>query len=733
MRKVRLIILAIFCLAVFIYIYDYVHDFLWYRKSVIDKARSDVEKITQDAAVEIGSILMEAVAAADTIAADFSQANIGREELLKRLQDTLMQNPYFYSGTITYKPYGYDPERRLYSAFYIKQGDTLRYEQLDLGYDYTKSQYDWYGEAMKKGTHWSEPYFDSVAKASMTTYSSVFYEQGHAGQKNKALGVVTIDITLQGMKQIIENLDLGPGGFGALLSRKGVYLYHPDRELVASGKTIAQLGKDKNDIDRIILSDKVVHGRKGIIDHFSSTTGLDSWLVYHPVEPTGWSLQNTFIKDDIPFNIDVLRQRLIWITFLVLVFLLLLLFLLSMFFKARDRKSWAISITVSVLFLVCIGVLWNLAVNYQSQAGNGTTNNGDMPVSGNGSTGAKGAKGAKEIIQISNRAVLKKFKDFMDTSHTNGQNNHKESLVYIPTGIFLESITFSDAHHLTIMGYIWQKYFKGIYEGIEPGVIISGAESLNLKEIFSREENGMKLMRWRFEAKIIPHFEYSRYPLEQEKISIRLLHPRLDKHIVLVPDLESYEITSPASLPGLDKELNLPGWFLVKSFFEARKENYMVDFGMKGRESTGNLYNLYFNIIIKKAFLDSFISHLTPLIVVAFLLFSILFISKSDPDVSKKLEAGAGKVLAFCAGLFFVVVFGHIDIRQKVSAEEIFYLEYFYLILYMALLWVSVNSIVFHLAKNLTSIQYKENIIAKWIYWPILLGLLAGVTFVTYY
>jgi hypothetical protein len=122
-----------------------------------------------------------------------------------------------------------------------------------------------------------------------------------------------------------------------------------------------------------------------------------------------------------------------------------------------------------------------------------------------------------------------------------------------------------------------------------------------------------------------------------------------------------------------------------------------------------------------------------PLILVALLLFAILFISKSDLKMAKDLDVPTGKVLGFCGGLFFVVVFSHIGIRQKISAEEVFYLEYFYFITYLALLWVSTNSLLLSMGKNLKIIQYKDSLIPKLMYWPLLLGLLNVITFITFY
>jgi hypothetical protein len=305
--------------------------------------------------------------------------------------------------------------------------------------------------------------------------------------------------------------------------------------------------------------------------------------------------------------------------------------------------------------------------------------------------------------------------------------------IHYRDGILVESLKFSDTNVLSITGYIWQTYSAGTHKGLAREVLIPETESFQTQKTFHIRKDDSEFIRWRFKAKLYTGLQFSRYPLVLEKIGIPLRHNSMDENMVLVPDLEAYRIRNPASLPGLKKNLGVSGWTLKRSFFEFRRESFGTNFGFKRPDTTGHYHNLYFNIVISKNFLDSFISNLTPLILVALLLFAILFISKSDLKMARELDTPTGKVLGFCAGLFFVVVFSHIGIRQKISAEEVFYLEYSYFIMYLALLWVSTNSLLLSLAKNLKIIQYKDSLICKLMYWPLLLGLLTVITIITFY
>jgi len=102
----------------------------------------------------------------------------------------------------------------------------------------------------------------------------------------------------------------------------------------------------------------------------------------------------------------------------------------------------------------------------------------------------------------------------------------------------------------------------------------------------------------------------------------------------------------------------------------------------------------------------------------------------STEDKQKRALYGfsSSTVLAYCAALFFVLIVSHISLREKLAATGIIYLEYFYFILYFAILTVSINSILLASNTKYKFICYKDNLIIKLLYWPVILVLLLGIT-----
>lgn len=202
---------------------------------------------------------------------------------------------------------------------------------------------------------------------------------------------------------------------------------------------------------------------------------------------------------------------------------------------------------------------------------------------------------------------------------------------------------------------------------------------------------------------------------------------------MLVPDLEAYPLLSPTTRPGLDENVYVPGWQITRTFFEFRERTPATDFGLGDSSSKESFPSLYFNIEIRKEFVDTFVSNLVPLIIVAIVVFLVLMIIEREEESIMLMRTGTGFNLSICVTLLFVAVFSHIGARQKIAAQEIIYLEYFYIVMYFAILLVAINSILFVRWPGSRFIQYEKNLLPKVLFWPVTLGALWVLTICTFY
>ena len=669
------------------------YQYVIYKEEINTTAKSELEEITSVAVSKIDLLLMEVVRSAEVLASELSKGPLAEETMYMLLRDVLGSNDNYFGGTITFRPYGYDKERRLYSAYYTRDANNeLVYQRLDEVYDYTSSEYDWYVVPMKEGSGWGEPYWDQAAKTNLVTYSAVFYE----AQSDVPLGVVTIDISMNQVQTIIESLDLGPSGFGALTTRDGGYLYHPNQEYVQLKKNIRDVAKEKGDANRLIIAEDILQGKGGVIDHISTTTGQASWLIYESVPMSGWSLQNTFIKDDLPIDVDTLRKDLIRVILLAVIFLIASVFMLFRAHHGEHFRVWVFTVICSFVLMVGIGSIWYLALTYYSSS--------NVPG-----------------VKISDKETLKAVVNgYSIRSH----ERQLETPYYVPTGVYIDTVEFQSANNLLIAGRVWQSYAADYPAEMKQGFSIGRAKNLKTTEMNRSNHDGEERIQWRFQAALRVNLDYSRYPLEVEHLNLQLLPAESDRMVVLIPDLEAYKLTASSLLPGLDKQIFLAGWDFSGTFFELREERHNTNFGIKRNLDYEILPTLYYHIGIQRVFVDAFISNLTPLIIVAIILFALSLLPR---------EIEIGRVLSISAAVFFIVVFSHLDIRKNIPSGEIFYLEYFFFVIYLCILMVPLNA--FRLAMGLPSrlFEYKDGLIIQAAYWPSVLGIFFMVTVCKFY
>ena len=692
------VILILMCLSSLTATVILVYQHLIYKDGIYESSKTYLKQLTIDGALNIDAILQQAMISAEATADGLSNGKVNPTNMHVKLKKMLAGNDNYYAGTITFAPYAYSSKTKLYSAYYSKSGTDgdLTFQQLADIYDYTSPEYDWYVEPMAKSNRWGEPYWDEAGKTYMITYSALFYGEHPDTKEREPKGVVTIDISMSRIKDIIESLNIGPSGFGALTTRDGNYLYHPNYEYVQEHRNLRDIASEKNDKNRIKIADMASRGEGGILDHISTTTGQASWLIFETVPISGWSLQNTYIKEDLDIDVDVLRQQIIWIIITTIVFLVSLTSLILRVNFGCPARVWLLTAIVSALLITGISIIWSLALTYHDPD-------------------------KKTGVKILDKAILGSLvHDYRQIS----EKKHLPAPVFVATGLYIDTIEFSNANDVVVTGRVWQKYPKSYPTDLVKGVQLGHAKNVKFTKTATRIENGSEVAQWSFQADLLVQLDYSRYPLEVDQLTMPLLPLDTDQNIVLVPDLDAYRLTTATLLPGLDREVFIPGWKLTESFFLFRTMQKNTNFGIEQNFDQQTLPTLHFVIGVKRVFIDAFISNLTPLIIVAIILFSIVLLST---------EVEIGRLLSVCVAVFFVVVFSHLDIRKNISGVEIFYLEYLYFVIYFTIILAPMNSFRIALSMRSRYFEYQEGLLSKVSYWPTIIGLFFIITVFKFY
>ena len=508
--------------------------------------------------------------------------------------------------------------------------------------------------------------------------------------------VVFVDYSLNDIKALMSTLDLGKTGYGFILSKQGVFISHPIPEYVKDRKTIFNIAALKDDKALNRLGKRAINGESGVIEYIDEVTGQSSWIFYQPIPATGWAMCTVVIKDDILANTNDFRQKPIWISlWFIVVFFSALLFRVD---KGDSYRLWAVASLASVLLVVGIGFIWYLAQT------------------------ASFREGAGSAIMV-DKAGLHQFLS---------ANAQKKPPIYVPTGIVIESIEFSGANHVILTGHIWQKYDESLHKGISRGFILPEVESPSIIEAYRHKENKTEVIGWSFEGTLHQPHDYSKYPLDRRKINLLIHHKDFDRNVILTPDLEAYKWVNPNARPGIKRDLVLSDWNIRRSFFNYRTLNSDSHLGTDN-DVVGerNFPKLYFTVFMQRDFLSkrSFLEipslSVLILIVVGILLFAFLLLLGKVGTFAN--------LLAPLGVLFIGLILAHIGLRKAVPASGILYIEYYYLVMYIAILAVVAGYFLFHANKNLFFIQYRDGLVAKLLFWPLILGSLLGITVWTFY
>jgi len=181
---------------------------------------------------------------------------------------------------------------------------------------------DWYQIPKEMGrSAWTEPYFDEGGGGvPMATYSVPFYRTVD-GQSVFA-GVVTADISLAWLQELVGSIRLYDSGYAFLLSRHGTFITHPDANLVMN-QTIFSLAEERGSRELRELGQRMLSGEAAFTPIGTLLSPKDSYMFSDGLNFGGWSLGVVFPRDEM--LADVLRLSKSMIVIGIVGFVLLVL------------------------------------------------------------------------------------------------------------------------------------------------------------------------------------------------------------------------------------------------------------------------------------------------------------------------------------------------------------------------------------------------------------------------
>ena len=253
------------------------------------------------------------------------------DSLHRVAQRIVEDNPVVVGSTVALVP-GYLPKRPLFSPYVFQAEDgTLNFSSLATKeYDYPSQE--WFSKALdKESGYWSEPYIDTGGgNILMTTFSMPIKDVN-----GTTAAVLTADISLDWLTDLVGNLTVYPNAFNMVVSRAGQIMVCPVESLIMNNHIddmIPQMDDTSatRELNRAMLSGQSGHTQ-------IKYNGANNYVYFAPVERTGWAMSIVIPEDEIFRNLK--NVGLIVTIFQVLGILLLILMFRSMFRHYMQNKK----------------------------------------------------------------------------------------------------------------------------------------------------------------------------------------------------------------------------------------------------------------------------------------------------------------------------------------------------------------------------------------------------------
>jgi len=524
--------------------------------------------------------------------------------------------------------------------------------------------------------------------------------------KGKVRGTITLSFVCSGFKKLVHSLSIGKTGYGLITSQAGTFLSHPINEYIGTAN-LSDLLEEEEEPALQKAYQALQNGASGQVTFRDQATKDKTLFFYDKIPSSNWGIGLLFFENDLLGDQQILNRKYILLTIWISLFLVCLLAIHFNKDHLDETEIWQLSIVSSLLLLANIAL-----VGYLQHA---TIHNFSE----------------EKSPPITDLTSLGSF--------INQQQNRTEelkltSLITIPTGIYIQRMEFEDSYNLNIGGTIWQKYDTEVADEVSIGFTFpqmspfseaAYVEESYRKVIPAKEgAKGYLLVGWDFRVTLRLNLQYSDFPFDKRHINIEIVPLNKNDHLIFIPDLASYHYTNPAKKGGLDKKIEISGSELLESYFNYSIETYESDFGYGDKSLFEEVPVLHFNIYLRRILLNAFITYLIPIFVTLIMVFIMIYACGKTQERQGIIES--------MAAFFFVLIFSHIDLRKEIVTADLIYMELFYFIAYLMLIFATFNLIIFTKDKS-AIFDYNENQLFKASFFPMFLFAVLLVTLSKFY
>ena len=302
------------------------------RKSVTNEAMLRADQVLENSVLRLDSIIEDVEIAADNLEWLVMRHLDTPDSMMVYSRNTVESN-YFLNGcSIAFEP-DFFPGRYYYSAYSGRADGDIKTEQ-EGDDDYQYFYLDWYQLPKLLGKPcWTEPYsdWDQDDSQGLQTQMLVSYCKPLFDDDGRFIGVISLDIALLWLSDMLATVRPYPHSYAFLVSRGGTYLVHPDSSRLFY-ETLYTKGLENPDPSMQRLG----RAMQGMEEGFQrmKVNGKPCYVFYTPLESIGWSMGLVCPWREVFGSFNYLRRMAILIALLGL----LLMFLVCTRVIGREVK-----------------------------------------------------------------------------------------------------------------------------------------------------------------------------------------------------------------------------------------------------------------------------------------------------------------------------------------------------------------------------------------------------------
>lgn len=680
--------------------------------ALLQQAKQDALAQTLDASKELGEFTTILKPVATSLAQELSKKQFTPQELEELLRTK--KTDAITSVGVIFLPHAFDKGTKLFSRVLMEKDGKVELSKLEETYDYTEPENLRFHTPLKKGEGFLAPYNNKELDTLVAEYAAPIYRTSVGGQR-EVVGVAFANQSTEHLRHILETLFMGQNGYWFIVDAKGLFLAYP--QVKYQSKTIFDIATDQKNKGLAAAAQKIIKGESVTFEYNNEITGAPSWLISSPIKDTSWSVVGVFDQGEIDLNSNDTRRKLI-VPSLSFLFCVLFLIMFTLLWRQQNTTvHWALAMVImSVALLFQIGWVWYAVYHYPYEPQEANVYRVENRT--------KLYEYLKKNFVLSPEPADSPYKDLTPKERLLKMAPRKE---YVPTGIYLVSLQFAEASEIKLSGYFWHRYTKGLHDGYPRGFVFGQTNDATIKEestIYNRDGQD-EIVTYDVFAKINQFLTYTLYPFDVKSLRIKYWTKTSNEDFYLIPDLHSYNLINPRSLPGIDPDVHIPGWTLTASYFGYQTIPYTTNFGSYSIGQFG-LYREtdlsaepqpFFEVVVRRDLYDALVSDLLPIAVIIVLLF-LLLMSMSPTD---------DKYLTIVSSIFFATIFAHIRFRSKIPQSQIVYLESLYFILYAIMLILLMVRFLGH-SEIKTRLTQDDYFFIKMAFWPLFFGSFAAIT-----